>query len=79
MASIAQTILDHTSNKQNPHNRTKADLNLGHLKNYPLPTVAEARSGSLPGRYMTPRRLRDMFDGILIRQGKMDQNGNLIL
>lgn len=49
----------------NPHNLTKAQLNLGNVKNYPLATLEEAIAGNLPNRYMTPSLTKSFVSNLL--------------
>lgn len=77
--SIEQQIQDHIDNTNNPHNITKAMLGLGGVENYPIATMPEAETGNRNDRYLTPLRLKAVFDGHLKREGLMDDDGNPIL
>lgn len=44
----------HTSNNNNPHNTTKAQVGLGSVQNYSTATQAQAEAGSQDNLYMTP-------------------------
>ena len=66
--TIAQTIeerpnptgqvLSHTSNKNNPHDVTKEDLNLGYVNNFPISDTNDAKIGLRDDKYMTPKTTR---------------------
>ena len=79
MATTTDTIQLHIEDTNNPHNVTKEDIGLGNVVNNPIATDIEAFEGSAPTHYVTPAKLRKVFDGILTRQGMMDSNGNVIL
>lgn len=77
--SIEQQIQDHINDTNNPHGLTKDDFGLGGIENHPIATIAEAEAGQRNDRYLTPLRLKSVFDGHLKRNGLMDSNGNPIL
>lgn len=46
----------HLSDKSNPHAVTKAQVGLGSVENYGISTQAEAETGTVNNKYMTPLR-----------------------
>lgn len=77
---INQRIQDHIQDKNNPHGTTKDDIpGLENIHDYPVATKEIAESGESDVHYVTPRRLKDVFNGHLKRQGLMDDAGNPIL
>lgn len=76
---IDQLMDDHLLDKNNPHNLKKDDVGLYHVENYPISTIQEAEEGLRDDRYLTPKRLKSVFDGFLKREGLMDKAGNPII
>lgn len=79
MALFEQQVMDHITNYNNPHRVTKHDVELGLVENLPIATSGIAREAQSTMHYVTPRGLRDVFDGVLMQQGLMDANRNIIL
>ena len=79
MALFEQQVQDHITNFNNPHRVNKNDIELGLVENLPIASETIAREAKSTQHYITPRRLRDVFDGILMQQGLMDQHRNVIL
>lgn len=52
----------HTTNYNNPHQTTKAQIGLGLVENYPIATNAEAIAGTASNRYLTPANLKATLD-----------------
>lgn len=61
MDVIQDTMTDHMSNVNNPHNTTKAQVGLGLVENYPIATSEQAASGTGNG-YMTPALTKSVVD-----------------
>lgn len=78
MATTDQLIAEHIADTNNPHNLTPASFGLEGVQNYPIATASEAFEAVVEERYLTPARLKDVFDGILRREGLVDENGNVI-
>lgn len=74
----AQSAYDAHLTSANPHHIDPRKLGLAGVKNFDLATVDQARAGDVNGRYLTPATLKEMFNGILMREGFMDANGNVI-
>lgn len=66
--TVTDMIQQHIDDQDNPHGVSKNDVGLGNVENFPVATYEEAFSGNVEGRYVTPRRLRDVFDGLLARK-----------
>lgn len=65
----------HVSNKQNPHEVTKAQVGLGSVDNFSTASQAEALAGVATNRFMTPLRTKQAIDyhaGNLIQQHVSD-------
>lgn len=77
--TIQQQINDHIADQNDPHNITPAKIGLGNINNYPIATIGEAEEGTRDDRYLTPLRLKSVFDGYLKRSGLMDSAGNPII
>lgn len=58
----AESLLTHTSNANNPHAVTKAQVGLSNVQNYAVASVAEATTGTANNRYMTPQRVKEAID-----------------
>lgn len=56
----------HIADKNNPHSVTKDQVGLDQVQNFPLANIAEAQSGTLNTRYMTPVRTKNFVDSYLI-------------
>lgn len=52
----------HIKDVNNPHKVTKDQVGLDQVQNLPLANIAEAQSGSLNTRYMTPVRTKNLID-----------------
>lgn len=72
-------VQDHIDNRKNPHGINKQKLGLGKLENFPIATDEEALAGEVKDRYLTPAKLKKVFQGELMRRGYMNENGNVIL
>lgn len=74
----AGTLLNtHVSNKNNPHEVTKAQVGLGNVDNFQTASQTEAIEGTLSNRFMTPLRTKQAIDSIagnLIRAHVSDLN-----
>lgn len=55
-------LTTHTSNKNNPHGVTKAQVKLGDVQNYAIATEEEAKSGGSDEKYMTPAKVKIAID-----------------
>ncbi|MBE0438327.1 MAG: hypothetical protein IBX57_00975 [Gammaproteobacteria bacterium] len=77
--TIQEILHNHITDQNNPHNVTKQDLNLGNIENYIILTEQEGESGTIPNRYITPLKLKLIFDGILKREGLMNADGTIPL
>lgn len=58
--ATAASLAGHTGNTSNPHAVTKAQVGLGSVLNYGIATQAEAESGTLDTKYMTPLRANQL-------------------
>lgn len=60
---LRQDLDAHTQNLNNPHQTTKAQVNLGLVENYPIASVAEAttNAATVSNRYMTPSLTRQQI------------------
>lgn len=52
-AISSESVAGHVSNKNNPHNTTKAHVGLGLVDNYATATIAEAEAGTAPDKFLT--------------------------
>jgi len=52
----------HTTNTNNPHNVTKAQVGLGNVDNYPTASYSDAVNGTAGNRFMTPQRVRQALN-----------------
>lgn len=69
MSNVVQDMIqEHIDDRNNPHGVGKADVGLGNVQNFPIATEKEAFEGNVQNRFITPRRLRDVFDGLLTRK-----------
>lgn len=59
-------MTDHVNNKNNPHEVNKFQVGLGLVDNYATAAPAEAESGTLNTRFMTPLRTRQAIEAIAI-------------
>ena len=57
-----QELNDHTANKSNPHNVTKAQLGLNLVENYEVASQQDAEQGIAQNKYMTPQRVAQQTD-----------------
>jgi hypothetical protein len=64
MVHAGNLITAHTTNFNNPHQVTKAQVGLGSVQNLPLASTVEAVEGSSNARYMTPVRVKEAIDAI---------------
>lgn len=75
--TIEAQIQAHLNDFDDAHNLNASDVGLGkYSPNHPIANVNEARYGVVYDRYLTPRKLKDTFDGILMYHGVMDEYGN---
>lgn len=77
--TIEADIQAHIDDLNNPHEVNKTDVGLGNVINHPVATIQEGLDGTPAQRYVTPAKLKDVFDGVLMRAGYMDSNRNVIL
>lgn len=61
---LAQQLSLHTTNKDNPHGVTKAQVGLNNVQNYAVATEAEAKEGTSNTKYMTPLRTNQLVGQI---------------
>ncbi|HEY9569696.1 MAG TPA: phage tail protein, partial [Metalysinibacillus sp.] len=61
---LAQQLSLHTTNKDNPHWVTKAQVGLNNVQNYAVATEAEAKEGTSNTKYMTPLRTNQLVGQI---------------
>lgn len=61
---LAQQLSLHTTNKDNPHGVTKAQVGLNNVANYTVATEAEAKEGTSNTKYMTPLRTNQLVGQI---------------
>lgn len=54
--TVADALVAHAAQNDNPHGTTKAQVGLGSVENYPTASQAEAEAGTAANRYMTPQR-----------------------
>lgn len=59
-------MVDHVNDKANPHEVNKFQVGLGLVDNYATAAPAEAESGTLNTRFMTPLRTRQAIEAIAI-------------
>ncbi len=59
ITSLDSLVNDHINNTNNPHNVTKAQVNLGNVQNYGIATTAQAQTGTDNASYMTPLRVKE--------------------
>ena len=79
MSSFQEQVNLHVNDFNNPHNVTKEQLGLSHIENYPIATKEEALAGTLSNRYLTPERLKDVFNGALQSHGLMSESNQPIV
>lgn len=53
---------EHTTNTNNPHQVTKAQVGLGNVQDFSIASANEARAGTRNDRYMTPLRSKEQLD-----------------
>lgn len=58
-------LATHTSNTNNPHGVTKAQVGLGSVQNYGIATTADAAAGTSNIVYMTPVRVKEAITAAL--------------
>jgi hypothetical protein len=56
----------HIGNTNNPHQTTKAQVNLGNVQNYPMASTAEAQAGNATDRYMSPQLTNQAIQSLAI-------------
>ena len=56
----------HISDKNNPHNTTKAQVGLGSVQDYGIATTQEAVAGTSNVKYMTPLRVMESINNMLV-------------
>lgn len=77
ISSQALTPLnDHVTNQTNPHNVTKAQVGLSSVQNYGIATTAEAQSGSVTNKYMTPLRVAEAIAALSVPATHMTDYNN---
>lgn len=77
LAQLRADYNAHSSNMNNPHNTTKAQVGLGNVQNFGLATTADAVAGTSNALYMTPVRVKeaiDKFAGDALRAHIDDKN-----
>jgi hypothetical protein len=58
IAAPGSPLGDHISNTDNPHNVSKAQIELGNVLNYPIATMIEAFDGTRGDRYLTADQVK---------------------
>lgn len=58
-------IDDHINNRNNPHQTTKAQLDLGSVQNYAVASQAQAQAASANNLYLTPLRGRELVMAVI--------------
>lgn len=66
----------HTARNDNPHNTTKAQVQLGSVQNYGIADVVAARAGTSNELYMTPAMTREAITAIAL-QGVTEHIDNM--
>ena len=64
--AVRAELLAHIADKNNPHNTTKAQVGLGSVQDYDIATNIEAVAGTLNTKYMTPLRVMESINNMLI-------------
>lgn len=64
-ALIGNALDAHVNNSNNPHNTTKAQIQLGSVENYAPATQVEAETGTANNRYMTPVRTANAIQALV--------------
>lgn len=59
---IGDSLTAHVTNKNNPHEVTKAQVGLSEVQNFSIASAVEARAGTRNDRYMTPLRSKEQLD-----------------
>lgn len=59
ITSLDSLTNDHINNTSNPHNVTKAQVQLGLVENYGIASTAQATAGTANNVYMTPLRVKE--------------------
>lgn len=65
IASGEGGLLQHIADKTNPHQVTKAQVNLGNVENYGIATVAEAQAGTSATKYLTVLRGAQLVQALI--------------
>lgn len=60
------SIADHINNLDNPHQTTKVHVGLSLVQNYAIASLAEAEAGTANNRYMTPLRVKQLTDALVL-------------
>ncbi len=63
---LRNELYAHLSDTNNPHNTTKAQVGLGNVQDYGIATSAEAVAGTVNVKYMTPLRVMESINNMLI-------------
>lgn len=63
---VGNTLNTHTNDKGNPHEVTKTQVGLGNVQNYGVASVAEAETGTVNNKYMTPLRTMQFANAQII-------------
>jgi len=63
--SQSDALAAHIADKNNPHETTKAQVQLGNVENYPVASEAEATAGIATNRYMTPYLTKVAIQGLV--------------
>lgn len=63
-AALSGVITPHITNKNNPHEVSKAQVGLGSVENLPLATTPQAIAATSNAFYMTPVRTRELVDAL---------------
>lgn len=77
--SFEQRLEEHANSFNNPHGLIREHLHLENIKDKPLATMDQAYQGDVRGKHMTPLRLKEMFRGLLVRGGYIDEQGNPLI
>ena len=62
VVAVQQGLNAHTSNTNNPHQTTKAQVGLGSVDNFATATTAEAQAGAVNNKFMTPLRVAEAIN-----------------
>lgn len=62
VSTVAQAVVEHSANKNNPHEVTKEQVGLGNVSNFAIATEEEALAGTATDKYVTVATAQKMIE-----------------